>query len=136
MPGLSADGAASALGEGWHLPESHAARGDRIPFRWTGSRAEATIHCNGRGQRLVIETLMAHPSGSSRVEVVVNGERAGVLVVPNRPGRHALPLDKASFNGRLTVELRTLDTFRPRDVLRGSSDDRILGVAVSRIALE
>ena len=136
LPGGTGGGDIAALGNGWHLPEALTDRGRSVPYRWTAEEAELTFHCNGKASKLVIETLMANPSGLGRLEVLVNGEKVGMLVVPNRPGRHSLPLNQAPLNGDLTVRLRALDPFRPREVQRGNPDGRILGVAVARVAVE
>lgn len=134
VPGWKEDGEA-ILGYGWHTPETLTYNGHEVTYRWTAEEAELTFCCDGKASKLIIETLMANPSGSGRLEVLVNGEKAGTLVVPNRPGRHALSMDPSVFNGSLTVRLRALDSFQPREVLPRSTDRRILGVAVSRVAI-
>jgi GT2 family glycosyltransferase len=130
--GGSAMGEGLSLGNGWHQLE-RARKGPA--FRWTEEEAEAVLRCDGSPGRLVIETLMAHPRGESLVEVEVNGLNLGTMVVRSQPAAHRLGLDEVRVNGSLRLRLRVADPFVPAELLN-STDQRVLGVAVTRIALE
>lgn len=123
---------AAYLGDGWYNQE-HTPKGVR--FRWTEREAVAMLADPSGPKRLIIETILANPHEDTRVDVEVNGKLAGTLTVATGPARHELKLSPEAMNGHLEVRLRVQNPFNPSELI-GVEDRRLLGVAVTRIAVK
>jgi Sulfotransferase family len=108
-------------------------------FRWTGRAAWLEVRLAGSEElALAVEVRGAvDPAQIDGLTASVNGQpvlmfRSQVGAVERFEGR--APTEPVA-DGRYRVELRVPRTVRPCDVLPGSTDNRELGVAVSRVEL-
>lgn len=114
---------------GFYDPE----RSAQGPFRWTNGKAAMTLPfpCSDPPHELTIHVGSTGPEGA-RLRVSINGselfdqfiapgEWSGTFKVGPSPGQE-----------RALIELSG-DTFVPRKLLEGSTDDRILGVALHAV---
>jgi hypothetical protein len=109
-------------------------------FCWTGRAAWLEVRLAGSGElALAVEVQGAvDPAQIDGLTASVNGRpvpmfRSQVGAVHRFLGR--APTEPVA-NGRYRVEFRVPRTVRPCDVMPGSTDNRELGVAVSRVELE
>lgn len=111
-------------------------------FQWT--EGHAAMRLEPGGETLVLELANGHPRGAERpveVELRVDGERLGRLVVRGGWEEHRFPLGPAG-RGPLVLELLARPSFRPFSdfrrypELKPSWDIRVLGVAVRRVRRE
>jgi glycosyltransferase involved in cell wall biosynthesis len=109
-------------GLGWYPPD----RGPRRTSVWTSGRASLQL-AGGPAKRVVFD--LGRPGAPGPAEVVVTHEGGAVLArleaSPAGFRRHQLDLPPSEDDRELAFES---DTFVP-----GSSDDRTLGVAISRL---
>jgi SAM-dependent methyltransferase len=129
------------LGPGWFAREDW---GTPAAVRWTGGRAEAYLGHDGSAGRVRVRAYAGEPrlgpaAGRLGVERVLPGGEGE----PVGGGAFALAADargelEAPFRapaGLLRILIETAPVRVPRERVPGSSDDRGLGVAVTRIAL-
>jgi GT2 family glycosyltransferase len=124
--------ATRSLASGWHERELDA-RG--VFFRWTDSRA--ALHLKGKkgARNLVLHTVMAHPSGSTRVSVTMDGRPLSVIEVPNQPHSQRISLPPDLQPGDWEVVFTVENPFSPVEVL-GVEDHRQLGFAVAKVEID
>jgi hypothetical protein len=112
----------------WHSAEES--------FCWTAAgRATLSILINPGENRLCIEVGSSFPL-AYLVEIWLNGTLLGVV-------RFSVPsIQKYDFRipagltGPVLLAFRTPHLWRPKDVIAGSSDERLLGVAGYSVAVE
>ena len=116
------------------------AEGNRS-YRWTGACASVYAPGVRRGGQLVITATgdKRPATRPARVAVSLSGRPLGTFPVDSSWREYAFDVPADVPPGPPLLRLDVLDsrgrdgTFRPENVLRGSHDDRDLGVAVDRI---
>lgn len=116
---------------GWHGPEDWPPK-----LRWTKSQAELVLRAGGRSG-IALELCTHAPHLDTRPltgDVWANGHRLGGFALrDNQWTRLELALPRALRSGRLHLRIQVDRTFTPAK--QGVGDDRVLGVAVSRVEL-
>jgi len=118
-----------ALGLGWHAPEIiHGAR-----CRWSSGYGIAFLRAPGTRRAKVRVTCHAPPGAA--LEVRIDRQCAGRFVL-NGGGWEEVGSPAACVGDVLRVDILPASTFRPSDGDPTRRDDRMLGVAVSRISCD
>jgi hypothetical protein len=107
----------------------------RDAFVWTGERAEISLYGLAPGKRYRVTVRFLDTGVSSRLQLAVDGDQLDFGIAPGEiTWPRALVADP---QGALRWSQRVA-TFRPRDRTPGSTDDRLLGVAIGavRVAAE
>lgn len=127
-------------GSGWYATE----RDEHGEFCWSGPRNSSWLELRvpqGEALGLYCEIAYSHdPTHVSGLELYAAGHRIEIETIEDEStlciwGR--LPMTEPFSSGKtIRVELKLPQTTRPCDVNPASSDDRPLGVAVRKIAIE
>jgi 4-amino-4-deoxy-L-arabinose transferase-like glycosyltransferase len=113
--------------------------GTGMTFRWTGhsSSIKFILDPGQTPKTLKLWLAGSRPEGvpSPKVVVKVNGAEAASFVAQRDWYSVEVPLRELGGDNRtLVVEVQS-ETFRPKDMIPGSTDDRELGVAIDRVEL-
>jgi tetratricopeptide (TPR) repeat protein len=105
-------------------------------FRWARERAAVALYVPPGATTLVLTADARRPDQSGvPVQVWLNGEQAGDVVIATGVDEYRLPLPTDVTGMPATIELRS-PTFTPRAFDPASPDGRRLGIAVSAIGVE
>jgi hypothetical protein len=126
-------------GNGWHPPE----RDDAGWYCWTGPERSSWIELaqpRGAGPfRLEVEVVGAlDPEIAANLRLLINGEEVMPDAPPAAPAVITAAVPHAALAPRdrpVRITLLTPRTVSPRETIPAAVDERLLGVAVSRIAL-
>ena len=110
-----------------------------ITHRWTSGEAQATLSGVGGGVPLKLH-LQLHefrpaPLTPQPVTIALNGNPITRFTPATDLAAYDFDLPASDWRGDAVVDLRS-DTFRPRDTLPDSTDERDLGLFVDQIKLE
>ncbi|RJP34671.1 MAG: glycosyltransferase family 2 protein [Actinobacteria bacterium] len=128
---VMSNGMDGSLGSGWYARELDA-RG--IYFRWADGRAVLHLKARKGKRKLLLYTVMAHPTDTTRVSISINGRFISEVDVPNQPRCLRIDLPPDIPPGDWEIEFTVHNPFSPWEAL-GIEDHRRLGVAVSKVEL-
>jgi hypothetical protein len=119
----------SHLLHGFYNPERTA----QEPFRWTNGNAAMTLPfpCSNSPHELAIRVGFSGPDGT-RLRVSIDGSELFGQIIPPGEWTGAFKINSCPAKERALIELSS-DTFVPRRLLEGSTDDRTLGIALHAI---
>jgi len=108
---------------------------DGEPVRWTKGAARLVVPLDKQRPPVALRVELAStgPRGT-HLQVLVNDHKLFDGMVPVGGWSKTLGLGAIPFEGQTIIELRS-GTFVPREIIRASNDDRVLGVLVQRIRL-
>jgi hypothetical protein len=116
--------------EGFHYPEKGSQE-----YRWTNGSARLFVPIRGKHPRALALSLAVPDRQGYRVKVVVNGQALrDEAVAPRSDWSAELPLDAVNLGDEARIELVT-SSYVPARVTPGSTDQRELGVRVTRLML-
>ena len=117
---------------GWHDQEFW----DKMPVRWTSGVAMVVVPLNEKRLPKAIGIDIVSTGGvkEKRVRIAANGYKLFDGQVPNNGYSQLLSLANVPLGKQLTIELQS-DTHIPKEIIRGSTDDRALGIFVRDIRL-
>jgi hypothetical protein len=110
-----------------------------VTYRWTSGEAQATLPGVGGGVPLKLH-LQLHefrpaPLSPNPVIISLNGREVTSFTPSTDLAAYDFDLPSSDLRGDAVIDLRS-DTFRPRDTLPNSTDERDLGLFVDQIKLD
>jgi hypothetical protein len=130
-------GAEKVLGvaeSGWHKQESW----DKIPARWTDGAARLIVPVNEKRMPKAMGVEIVSTGGveveQKKLRILLNGYKLFDGQISDEGYCQLFPLPDVPLGKQLTIELLS-DTHIPREIIKGSTDDRALGVMVKDIRL-
>jgi hypothetical protein len=110
-----------------------------VTFRWTSGEAQITLPGAGGGVPLKLH-LQLHefrpaPFTAQPVIISLNGNKVTTFTPAADLAAYDFDLPASDWRGDAVIELRS-DTFRPKDTLPNSTDERDLGLFVDQIKLD
>jgi hypothetical protein len=110
-----------------------------VTYRWTSGEAQATLPGVGGGVPLKLH-LQLHefrpaPLLPRPVAISLNGHEVASFTPSNELTAYDFDLPASDLRGDVVVDLRS-DTFRPKDTLPASADERELGLFIDQIKLD
>jgi Gpi18-like mannosyltransferase len=110
-----------------------------VTFRWTSGDAQATLPGVGGGVPLKLHVqlheLRPAPLTPQPVTIALNGNLITLFTPTNDLAAYDFDLPASDWRGDAVIDLRS-DTFRPKDTLPNSTDERDLGLFVDQIKLD
>ena len=130
-------GAEKVLGvaeSGWHKQESW----DMIPARWTDGAARLIVPVNGKRMPKAMGVEIVSTGGvevkQKKLRILVNGYKLFDGQISDEGYCQLFPLPDVPLGKQLTIELLS-DQHIPKNIIKGSIDERTLGVMVKDIRL-
>jgi hypothetical protein len=110
-----------------------------VTYRWTSGEAQTTLPGVGGGVPLKLH-LQLHefrpaPLSPDPVAISLNGREVASFAPTNDLAAYDFDLPASDLRGDAVIDLRS-DTFRPKDNLPTSADERDLGLFVDQIKLD
>ncbi len=110
-----------------------------ITHRWTSGEAQVTLPGVGSGVplrlHLQLQEFRPAPLSPQPVSIALNGTPVISFTPTNDLAAYNFDLPASDLRGDAVIDLRS-DTFRPKDTLPGSTDERDLGLFIDQIKLE
>src|SRR5512136_1469604 len=101
-----------------------------VTFRWTSGDAQITLPGIGGGVplklHLQLHELRPAPLTPQPVAITLNGNPVTLFTPTNDLAAYDFALPASALRGDAVIDLRS-DTFRPKDTLPNSTDERDLG---------
>jgi len=119
---------------GWHKQESW----DKMPARWTDGTARLIVPLNGKRMPKAMGVEIVSTGGvkvqQKKLRILVNGYKLFDGQISNEGYCQLFPLPDVPLGKQLTIELLS-DQHIPKNIVKGSIDERTLGVMVKDIKL-
>jgi hypothetical protein len=110
-----------------------------VTFRWTSGDAQVTLPGVGSGVplklHLQLHELRPAPLSPKPVTISLNGQEVISFTPTNDLAAYDFDLPASDLRGDAVIDLHS-DTFRPKDTLPNSTDERNLGLFVDQIKLD
>jgi Gpi18-like mannosyltransferase len=109
-----------------------------VTYRWTSGKAQVTLPGVGGVPlklHLQLHELRPAPLSPQPVMISLNGREIVSFTPSNDLSAYDFDLPAADLRGDAVVDLHS-DTFRPKEALPGSTDERDLGLFVDQIKLD
>ena len=109
---------------------------DKIPVRWTNGAGKLVVPLNEKRlpKAIVLDIVSTGEVKQKRVKLLANGYKLFDGLIPDERYSRSFNLTNIPFGKQLTIELLS-DAHRPKEVTKGSTDDRPLGISVKDIRL-
>src|SRR5512143_2773935 len=110
-----------------------------VTYRWTSGEAQVTLPGVGGGVplklHLQLHELRPAPLSPKPVVISLNSHEITAFTPTNDLAAYDFDLPASDLRGEAVIDLRS-DTFRPKDALPDSTDERDLGLFVDQIKLD
>jgi len=110
-----------------------------VTHRWTSGEAQVTLPGVGGGVplrlHLQLQEFRPAPLSPQRVTITLNGNPVISFTPTNDLAAYDFDLPASDLHGDAVIDLHS-DTFRPKNTLPGSTDERDLGLFIDQIKLE